>query len=93
MSALLDDPAYTPKHPPIGGRVPDVVAKWGAASQLRWFRRFWDDLSRSTLQAKALEPFYCQSEEHRGACCISCLQEQYDGYYYTDSCCCRAAKF
>lgn len=87
----LEDPSYDPIHQPVDGRVPEVVAKWGVASQLRWFRRFWDDLAPSQLQEKALAPFYCHSDEHKGPCCISCLYEQEDNYYYTDGCCCRSA--
>jgi hypothetical protein len=88
----LDDPDYEPVHQPINGRPPEVIAKWGAASQLRWFRRFWDELGdRNGLVPEAvLAPFYCHSAYHRGPCCNSCMSDQEDGYYYTDSCCCRA---
>jgi hypothetical protein len=86
--ALLDDPNYQPVHRPSRGRPPEVVAKWGAASQRRWFLRFREELAPCT--EKDLAPFYCDSVEHRGLCCASCRSEQDDGYYYTDSCCCRA---
>lgn len=88
--APLDDPAYVPVHQPVDGAIPDVVARWGARSQLRWFRRFhgklaaWQDWER----------FYCESEHHRGLCCSSCFDEWGDGYgVMVDGwCCCRAVK-
>lgn len=88
----LDDPDYEPVHRPVNGRPPDVVAKWGAASQLRWFRRFWESGELALLREADLKPFYCHSVEHKGACCISCEYDQYDGYYDMDGCCCRAIR-
>lgn len=86
--APLDDPAYTPVHQPANGQVPDVVALWGPRSQLRWFRRFADQLAKR----KDWDRFYCQSEHHHGTCCYSCFDEwqvgigvMMDGW-----CCCRA---
>lgn len=84
----LEDPNYDPIHKPVDGRPPAVVAKWGSASQLRWFRRFWGDLV--PMKESELADFYCESGQHKGLCCISCVQEQYDGYAYTEGCCCRA---
>lgn len=85
--APLDDPHYTPQHPPIDGRVPDVVAKWGPASQLRWFRRFIDQLGQRTDWAR----YYCESPHHTGACCGSCFDESNDGYgvLLDGWCCCQ----
>jgi hypothetical protein len=40
----LNDPDYVPLHPPVGGRIPEVVVRWGMRSQLRWFERFWDEV-------------------------------------------------
>lgn len=74
----LDDPAYEPKYPPINGQVPDAVAKWGPRSQLRWFRRFRDEIG---AQPTAVwDAHYCSSEHHRGPCCFSCHSEYLDGY-------------
>ena len=52
MNAPLDDPTYEPVHKPVRGRVPEVVARWGMRSQLRWFRRYARDLQaqRDKLQ-------------------------------------------
>lgn len=88
MTAPLDDPTYTPAHPPADGKIPKVVAKWGARSQLRWFRRFSDQLGRR----RDWDRFYCQSERHRGFCCTSCFDEYQDGYgVMVDGwCCCRS---
>lgn len=86
----LEDPAYDPVHKPINRRPPAVVAKWGPVSQLRWFRRFWADLT--PIREDDLKNFYCHSDQHKGACCASCLSEQEDGYYYTDGCCCRSER-
>jgi hypothetical protein len=83
--APLDDPAYEPVHRPVNGRPPAVVAKWGAASQLRWFRRFRDEL---VFPLDEWEQFHCSSPAHRGLCCVSCLEEREAGYYDTDGCCC-----
>lgn len=83
----LEDPNYTPEHPPVDGRIPPVVAKWGKASQLRWFRRFNHQLSEY-LTAQELASFWCSSEEHRGLCCFSCLDEKWEGYYDSEPHCC-----
>lgn len=86
----LENPAFEPEHPPVDGRVPVVVARWGAASQLRWFARFFDALAPMPLSHWDL--FYCVSAEHRGTCCPSCLQDRADGNFNLDECCCRALK-
>lgn len=86
--APLDDPAYSPVHPPIGDRIPEVVAKWGARSQRRWFRRFGVEFNAQT----DWERYYCTSEYHIGPCCWSCESEAEDGYYNIRAdgwCCCR----
>lgn len=91
--APLDDPRYVPQHPPVGGKVPDVVAKWGPRSQLRWFRRFRRFRREIGAQPVAVwDAHYCTSEHHRGQCCDSCQQEYLDGYHgggvMTDGWCC-----
>lgn len=85
----LADASYRPRHVPIDGRVPDVVAKWGPRSQLRWFRRFGAELR--PLRAEEWTRFYCDSTQHRGLCCSSCLQdEEIEGApVYDDFCCCE----
>jgi hypothetical protein len=87
--APLNDPEYRPAYPPVDGEIPDVVARWGPRSQVRWFARFWGDIKwRSHTQQAA---YYCSSVEHRGPCCISCIQDEEDGYgAVDDACCCRA---
>jgi hypothetical protein len=89
--APLDDPSYVPKHPPVNGVVPWVVAKWGARSQLRWFRRFEGQLRRQ-VWSSFWEPYFIDSEQHRGRCCSSCVADIEDGYDYydPDRCCCWA---
>lgn len=83
--APLDDPAYEPKHPPVNGWVPDVVAKWGPRSQLRWFGRFRDQLAY-------WDPgnYYSETEHHRGGHCDSCMQDAAMGYRDLPDgyCCC-----
>ncbi|MER6350647.1 hypothetical protein ABT186_02025 [Streptomyces sp. NPDC001634] len=87
--APLDDPAYEPKHPPVGGRIPDVVAKWGPRSQLRWFRRFRDQL---TAYWDSYD-YYSETEHHRGGCCDSCMEDAAAGYEdLPDVCCCYALR-
>lgn len=90
MSAPLEDPAYTPAHPPVDGQVPDVIAKWGPRSQLRWFRRFGTQLGRR----KGWDLFYCESEHHRGLCCGSCWDEWQagTGVMVDGWCCCQAIR-
>lgn len=71
LPAPLDDPAYTPLHPPVGGQVPAVVEKRGMRSQLRWFRRF----RRELAPRRGWSPYYVDSEHHRGLCCDRCFEE------------------
>jgi hypothetical protein len=94
MQYPLEDPAYEPKHPPVDGLIPEVVEKFGPATQLRWFKRFRSVLRFSTKNNMFL--YHVTSEHHRGPCCGSCLVEWEedsprgygtvidDGY-----CCCR----
>lgn len=85
-TAPLGDPTYQPKHPPVGGQIPDVVAKWGPRSQLRWFRRFGAELGRR----KDWDQYFCQSEHHRDLCCYSCGDEGDQGVQgWGLHCCCR----
>lgn len=87
----LEDLDYDPKHKPEHGRVPEIVGRWGPKSQLRWFERFRRDLYGS--QAVRLYDFYCESVEHKGYCCGSCMSEEYDGDKpYDDYCCCEGYK-
>lgn len=90
MGTPLEDPTYTPAHPPINGQVPDVVAKWSPRSQLRWFLRFGKQLGGR----KDWERFYCASEHHRGFCCTSCWDEfeASTGVMMDGWCCCRSGK-
>jgi len=93
--APLEEPAYEPRYRPENGRPPAVVAKWAPRSQLRWFRRFYDELTAMRFEEWAR--FYCESVEHRGICCVSCRSdEDYFGWpVYDDHCCCvgyRASK-
>lgn len=85
--APLDDPTYVPLHPPTNGQIPEVVAKWGMRSQLRWFRRFGSQLGQRT----DWDRYYCTSEYHRGICCTSCWDEYQDGYgvMMDGRCCCH----
>lgn len=88
--APLEDPKYVPAHPPVNGVPPDVVEKWGARSQLRWFNRFRDQLTVRLITV--WDRFYCASTEHRGMCCTSCKADWWDfGPIYTpdDTCCCK----
>jgi len=90
VTAPLEDPSYEPVHKPVRGRVPDVVAKWAPASQLRWFRRFWPALSRS----QDLSGFWCTSRHHIGPCCFSCDDELREGFgvQMDGWCCCKDSR-
>jgi len=86
----LEDPSHEPEHPPENGQIPEVVAKWGKASQLRWFKRFGGDLHPRQTWGQ----YWCESEHHPGLCCHSCQGELRDGYHgggvMSDGwCCCR----
>ena len=85
----LEDPTYVPEHPPVDGKIPPVVEKWGAASQLRWFDRFWDDLDPQPRSVWLR--FYCSTVAHKGGCCNSCVEDSTMGYEDGDGgyCCCR----
>ena len=87
--APLEDPRYVPAHPPVNGTVPDVVAKWGPRSQLRWFSRFHGSIK--PMRAEEWARFYCESEVHSGLCCVSCTADKEEGYDdIPDYCCCKA---
>lgn len=92
--APLEDPTYQPVHVPISGRAPDVVAKWGPRSQVRWFERFVGHGHDKYARADYWDRFYVESELHRGLHCSSCVEEQNGGYqdYDPDWCCCRATR-
>lgn len=86
----LDNPAYEPQHPPVDGQIPEVVRRFGKATQIRWFARFGDQLGAR----RDWDEYWCMSEHHQGFCCGSCIGEFEDGYQgggvMTDGwCCCR----
>lgn len=85
----LENPAYDPVHKPQNGRVPSVVAKWGKASQLRWFKRFRCDVA--PLRDEEWSLYWVFSEHHMGVCCDACEVESWDGYgsKMDGFCCCR----
>ena len=85
--APLDDPAYVPEHPPINGVIPPIVARWGPASQQRWFRRFGNEIGPLTYDRWDL--YYASSEHHKGLCCGSCQDESAYGVMQDGWCCCR----
>jgi hypothetical protein len=90
MTTPLENPRYVPLHPPVNGGVPDVIARWGMRSQLRWFQRFGRQL---TVRSPDVEEYWCTSLEHRGMCCSGCGMEwDADGIDPTDgyACCCKA---
>lgn len=94
VTAPLEDPAYVPKHSPKNGYIPWVVEKWGARSQLRWFRRFYGQL-RKPVWSAFWEPYFMDSVQHRGRCCEGCVGDFEDGYdngIGPGRCCCRAPK-
>ena len=88
----LDDPAYTPQYLPVAGMVPSAVARWGAASQLRWFRRFRGQIT--PMRGEEWARFFCVSAAHRGQHCDSCLDDLEDGFDNRPEslCCCYAAR-
>lgn len=85
--APLDDPAYVPAHPPVGSVVPEVIAKWGPRSQVRWFRRFREEVGSQLIPV--WNRHYCVSEHHRGLCCYSCEDDAVTAGLFPDGCCCK----
>lgn len=84
----LEDPSYVPEHPPVDGKIPDVVYRFGPATQIRWFKRFYKSLGPDNN----FSDYYVDSEHHRGCCCVSCLDEyeEHCGSVIDDGwCCCR----
>lgn len=86
----LEDLLYQPRTLPVDGKPNSVVAKWGPPSQLRWFRRFWGSPAMRMVTAEDAAKFYCSSLEHLGLCCASCQDDEIEGYFYTEHCCCLA---
>src|SRR4051812_32211027 len=86
--APLNDPDYSPAYPPVDGRVPPEVGKFGPRSQLRWFTRYFDVLRDTS--GRALDGYYVNSTMHTGACCGPCTDDEQYGYFIDDACCCRA---
>jgi hypothetical protein len=80
MTTPLEDSDYQPLHPPFNNIVPAVVAKWGKNSQLRWFQRFMRLGQVLTLESGTWNDYWVDSEHHPGFCCLSCEQEQWEGY-------------
>lgn len=95
--APLNDRAYEPAHPPVHGVVPEVVAKWGPFSQIRWFRRYEPQLrswSPTNWTRGKADLYFVESVMHKGWCCASCGDEEEYGFGGVDDCycCCRAIK-
>ncbi|WP_161500836.1 hypothetical protein [Embleya scabrispora] len=99
----LEDPTYTPKHPPVGGRIPAVVERWGPRSQRRWFRRFGRNLATPLASLTAAEyqrhldiidAMHVHSLEHAGPCCAGCfLEREETGIPVNDhGCCCQSTR-
>lgn len=92
-NAPLNDPSYKPEHPPVNGRIPEVVKRFGMATQLRWFRWFWKELR----VLNDYSGYYVSSEHHLGLCCMPCTGEFVDGHHgggvIADGwCCCRDSR-
>jgi len=75
--------------------VPDGFDKWQLLNptpeqQIEYFRTH-DKVRMSTVMWKK---FYCQSLQHKGLCCSSCLgDEEYEGVpNFDDKCCCEAVE-
>lgn len=90
--APLEDPRCEPAYKPVDGRAPEVVKKWGPRSQLRWFMRFRSELRPAPVAYWAR--FYCDSTEHPGLCCTSCIGDTNEGYtdVTENHCCCLGAR-
>lgn len=88
----LEDPAYQPAHPPLpGGSIPAVVERWGPRSQLRWFTRYNGQVAPRRVQD--WERWHCESVDHRGLCCPSCVEDDGTEWGWTGGgCCCRSMK-
>jgi hypothetical protein len=91
----LEDLNYTPVHQPIGTLAPDVVERWGPYSQIRWFDRFrYPRGHAESAPAQYWDRFYCESAQHRGLHCQSCIDDQQGGWdpWEADWCCCKATR-
>lgn len=87
----LEDPDYDPAYKPVAGKAPSVIAKWGAASQRRWFERFRNDVK---MTHQEWDQFFVNSSEHRGLCCESCMteEEHFGVPVFDDHCCCNGSR-
>lgn len=85
--APLNDSSYEPEHPPVDGKIPDVVARFGKHTQLRWFKRFLGEFT----EPEDLSQYYVTSEHHKDTCCMSCISEFENDYgvILEGWCCCR----
>lgn len=97
IDALGDDsPLNRHDHMPVvvptEGVIPEVVARWGPRSQLRWFNRFVRTLSPRPMSE--WNRYHVQSLSHTGLCCDSCLEDVSEGYEPPDAglCCCRGVR-
>lgn len=88
----LNDPTYAPRHPPVNGEPPAVVARFGPRTQIRWFQRFRRNLSGHYDSARkgAVDRYHCESLLHRGFCCWQCEGDEYNEPWEGPDCCCRA---
>lgn len=87
----LNDSTHEVQYPPVNGDAPDVVEHWGAASQVRWFARFAQQLQ--PRKHDHWDRWYVESVEHKGKCCISCIQDKAEGYGDDiESCCCEGLR-
>lgn len=84
-SSPLNDPDYVPLHPPIGGRVPAVVERFGPRTQIRWFQRFRDQLQRPVDGSR----YHTESLLHRDWCCWQCEGDEWTEPWDGPGCCCR----
>lgn len=90
--APLDDPVYEPKHQPVNGQVPEVVARFGPRTQVRWFQRFRNTLweQRDRRNPVDYSQYFAESLHHKGLCCPTCDNGEEAEYWDGPGCCCRA---
>jgi hypothetical protein len=90
--APLDESGYRPEHPPINGRIPAVVRRFGPRTQIRWFSRFHKLLAAPWPDGS--DHFYLSSVDHRGRCCQECERQptylRWNDPVIEGPCCCKA---
>lgn len=68
--------------------IPETVAEWEPAEQLRWFEVHTAEIGAQL--SSVWDRYYCVTVKHCGLCCESCQDDADMGYSELDECCCKA---